>query len=128
VKCLKRGFSLIFAPGSDMKFPQLPIGTLFEYDGEVYVKSGPMVANLKSGGGSKMIPRWADVVPHAAPSVEKPVAKPSIDHARAEAALASLHARAEGLLTEACQDLDRLSFLRQELARAHARCLESLDE
>ncbi len=40
-----------------MKIHQLPLGATFEYEGEEYVKTGPMFATGK--GGQRMIPRHA---------------------------------------------------------------------
>lgn len=45
-----------------MKFQHLPIGTRFEFEGRVYIKSGPMTASADTGG-QRMIPRYADLVP-----------------------------------------------------------------
>lgn len=44
-----------------MKIHQIPIGTRFEFDGEEYTKTGPMLATAKSGG-QRLIPKYADLV------------------------------------------------------------------
>lgn len=44
-----------------MKIHQLPLGARFEYEGEEYVKTGPMFAT--SQGGQRMIPKYAVLKP-----------------------------------------------------------------
>ena len=44
-----------------MKIHQLPIGARFEFEGEEYVKTGPMFAT--SQGGQRMIPKYAVLKP-----------------------------------------------------------------
>lgn len=46
-----------------MKFPQLPIGQPFHYQGESYVKSGPLTARRRRDGAERLIPRSALVQP-----------------------------------------------------------------
>jgi len=45
-----------------MKFQQLKIGQEFEYQGDFYVKSSPLVANHVETGEQKLIPRYAAIV------------------------------------------------------------------
>ena len=42
-----------------MKFKLLSIGQKFEFEGEVYVKTSPLVASDMKTGHNKMIPRYA---------------------------------------------------------------------
>lgn len=42
-----------------MKFKLLSIGQRFKYEGEVYVKTSPIVASNVDTGHNKMIPRYA---------------------------------------------------------------------
>lgn len=44
-----------------MKIHQLPMGARFEYEGEEYVKSGPMFAT--GPAGQRMIPKYAVLKP-----------------------------------------------------------------
>lgn len=97
-----------------MKFPQLGIGERFEYEGEVYTKTSPVVAH-RASGESRMIPRSAsvrplgrDAAPAAAPvgplalfhaGVRALIAELPLDEARRDAALArvdALHDEAKG--------------------------------
>ncbi|WP_374266288.1 hypothetical protein [Zoogloea sp.] len=45
-----------------MKLTQLPVGARFEYDGQVFTKTGPMTA-VSEAGGTRMIPRYAVLRP-----------------------------------------------------------------
>lgn len=45
-----------------MKFQHLKIGQQFEYQGQTYVKSGPLVANQIKTGQQKLIPRYAAIM------------------------------------------------------------------
>lgn len=45
-----------------MKFQHLKIGQQFEYQGETYVKSGPLVAHHTKTGQQRFIPRYASIV------------------------------------------------------------------
>ncbi len=56
-----------------MKISQLPNGARFEYEGEEYVKTGPLFATGK--GGQRLIPKYAIVRPLDAVTPEKPAAK-----------------------------------------------------
>lgn len=42
-----------------MKFKLLSVGQKFEFEGEVYVKTSPLVASNIKTGHNKMIPRYA---------------------------------------------------------------------
>lgn len=44
-----------------MRIHQLPIGTRFEYDGQEYVKTGPMIGT--SDAGQRLIPKHAELRP-----------------------------------------------------------------
>ena len=44
-----------------MKFSQVPIGELFNYQGREYTKSGPLTATVELDGKNKLIPRSANV-------------------------------------------------------------------
>ena len=59
-----------------MKLTQLPLGARFEYEGEIFTKTGPMTAASEKGG-QRMIPRYAvlkpaDGVPPPPPQTRPP--------------------------------------------------------
>jgi hypothetical protein len=88
-----------------VKFPQLPIGERFEYQGETLVKIGPMTACNDCGGDSRLIPRSAVVIPTGAPTATPPTV-PTLTQALVREALATWDERwrtAIGGLDEATQ-------------------------
>ena len=74
-----------------MKFPQLPIGEHFEYQGQTLVKIGPMTACNASGGESRLIPRSALVIPAGMPAAEPPA--PALTPALVQEALVACEGR-----------------------------------
>ena len=44
-----------------MKFYLLPIGEKFKYQGETYIKAGPLTASSETKGSNKLIPRSANI-------------------------------------------------------------------
>jgi len=59
-----------------MKFPQLPLGQRFEYQGETLVKIGVLTACNERGGNTRLIPRSAVVIPLAEQGGVQPKAAP----------------------------------------------------
>ena len=53
-----------------MKLSQLPIGGRFQYEGKVFVKTGPLTAS-SGKGGQTMIPRSAILTPLDMPAVQE---------------------------------------------------------
>jgi hypothetical protein len=82
-----------------MKFPQLPVGQRFEYQGETLVKVGPMTACNERGGNSRLIPRSAAVVPITGPTGPAAVSAPLASE-RVQAALVGFEARWRGVLDD----------------------------
>lgn len=82
-----------------MKIHQLPMGARFEYEGEEYVKSGPMFATGKAG--QRMIPKYAVLKPldpmAAAP---EPGLHEVVPHAEVLRAFAAFYARCTALVPE----------------------------
>ena len=52
-----------------MKLQHLPLGARFEYEGVVYVKTGPLTASSEAGG-QRIIPRHAMLRPLDLPATE----------------------------------------------------------
>ncbi len=44
-----------------MRFPQVPIGQRFTYEGRQYTKNGPLTATEEGSGKQRMVPRSAEV-------------------------------------------------------------------
>lgn len=100
-----------------MKFPQLPVGARFEYEGRVYVKTGPISAASEQGG-QRMIPRHAVLRPvDGTPEPAPPKAARTLDEGVVLAAFEDFYATCAGLAGGAAAP---------ELAAARARFLAAL--
>jgi len=83
-----------------MRFQHLPIGTRFEFEGKVYVKTGPISAASEQGG-QRMIPRHATLkpldgsVPEAPPKPDR-----KLDEAAVLAAFEAFYGECSRLLDE----------------------------
>lgn len=85
-----------------MKFFHLPIGTRFEYRGETYRKSGPLVATRESDGSQQLMMRSASVNPEASDAGRAPetVSGDSLPADRVEVAFEVFYQACEQLLKE----------------------------
>lgn len=102
-----------------MKLQHLAIGTRFEYEGTIYVKTGPMTACAETGG-QKLIPRHAILKSLAATPAETQAATGEwLDTARVRAAFDRFLECCEKLVPNAGQ---------RELADASQRFLDSIKE
>lgn len=112
-----------------MKFPLLPIGAQFEFDGKAYTKVSPLVAAAEDGSGQRVIPRYAMLK-----SVGKPVQATAAAHAgqldedRVLAAFERFRTECARLLDEACAegDAERCAAFNAALADASRRFLDAL--
>jgi hypothetical protein len=106
-----------------MKFPQLPLGQRFEYQGETLVKVGAMTACNDRGGNSRLIPRSAVVIPitaHTAPTT----APTALATERVQNAFIGFETRWRGVLEELDEATrDRLA---QAMNGAHAELRDAL--
>jgi hypothetical protein len=108
-----------------MKFQLLPIGARFEYEGKVYVKSGPLTASTE-GGGRRMIPRYALLRPldGAQDAPPRPRRKPD---AALAAALEAFHGECARLLQAVAADPTGVVTALLELDAARRRFLAALE-
>ena len=107
-----------------MKFQQLKIGQKFEYQGNTYVKSSPLLANQVDTGEQKLIPRYAAIeVLDAALSPENKTASRQINTDLVRTAFDKFYAETLDALTSVGSQLDkhtlesiqsRLEFSRDE--------------
>lgn len=111
-----------------MKFPHLPLGAQFEFEGKVYTKVSPLVASAEDGSGQRVIPRYAVLRPggeHVQAVAE--THSRQIDPVKVRVAFAYFEADAMRLLDEACGgDAGRSDALKAELVEAGQRFLEAL--
>jgi len=103
-----------------MKLTQLPLGARFEYEGEIFTKTGPMTAASEKGG-QRMIPRYAVLKPaDGVPPPAPPPARPrTLDEARVLTAFDAFFGTALRLTDD---------FAKAELETARQKFLAALDE
>jgi hypothetical protein len=99
-----------------MRLQDIPIGTRFEYQGRVFVKTGPITA-ASEAGGQQMIPRYAVLKP-LDPLPEKPPASSrTLDEASVLAAFDAFYQTCFRITDD---------FSRAELEAARRRFLAAL--
>lgn len=104
-----------------MKLQHLALGERFEFEGQVFAKTGPLTASPEAGGGQRLIPRHAELKPLDRPgSAPAKGTSPDNEKRRWLKCVADYHERARELLTQA--DSARLN----ELQAAYRRLLDKL--
>lgn len=102
-----------------MKLSQLPLSARFEYEGQIFTKTGPLTASAESGG-QRMIPRYAVLKPlDGGPPPAAPAASRQVD---AEA----VHSAFEAFYGTCLRLTD--DFGRAELETARQRFLQTLQQ
>lgn len=112
-----------------MKFPLLPLGARFQFEGKVYVKVGPLTAAAEDGGGQRMIPRHAALQPVGGDAPPPPASPaPALDRKAILAAVEAYHASCAQLLEQAAAGLDEpgRQALREALEAARRDLLRTL--
>ncbi len=100
-----------------MKIHQLPNGARFEYEGEVYEKTGPLFATGKDG--QRLIPKYAVLKPLGKfDSIAQAKEEDSFSRANVRKAFEAFYADCNQLVTEA---------QRNEMAAARDRFLSAID-
>jgi len=100
-----------------MKLQHLPIGASFEYEGKVYVKTGPLTA-VSEEGGSRIIPRSAVLrAASAATPATAAAVGGGLERATVLAAFDEFHQLCVGLVDETA---------REQLAAARQRFLATV--
>lgn len=96
-----------------MKLQQLAIGDRFDYEGQTYVKTGPLTATTEAGG-SRIIPRYAVLAPAGSAAARAPMPSGQLDRPAVIAAFERFAAIARQLAPEdrqAALDDARRQFL-----------------
>lgn len=97
-----------------MKLQHLPLGARFEYEGIVFVKTGPLTASSEKGG-QRIIPRYAVLKPLDGVAVDDSRKPQGLDEAKVFKAFETFHQSCFELLDEASRpqlEAARLNFLR----------------
>ncbi len=100
-----------------MKLQHLLMGARFQYEGVVYVKTGPLTASSEEGG-ARIIPRHAILTPLDVPAVEanKLLVKGRLEAVRVRTAFERFFESCERLVPE--DDRGELAEARQQFFEA----------
>lgn len=97
-----------------MKLQHISIGGRFEYEGKVFVKTGPLTATAEQGG-QMMIPRYAILKPLDLPAAEsKPGIRRKLDETTVTNAFSEFYRACSELIDESSRpalDAARQRFL-----------------
>jgi hypothetical protein len=111
-----------------MKFHDLPVGQQFEFEGEVYVKTGPFVANHGSSGRQKFMARYAVVkISGRATAPEPRSPRRMVQAGTVEAAFEAFYEKCGEALTGLDLPGDKLEGARAQLAEARTAFLDALN-
>jgi|SRR5512139_1029857 hypothetical protein len=100
-----------------MRLQDLPVGARFEYQGKVFVKTGPITATAENGG-QRMIPRYADLQPLDPLPEKPPASQRTLDEARVRAAFDEFYRTCFRITDD---------FSRAELEAARQRFIAALE-
>jgi hypothetical protein len=100
-----------------MKLQDIPVGTRFEYQGRVFVRTGPITATAEDGS-QRMIPRYADLRPLDPLPEKPPASQRTLDEARVRAAFDEFHRTCLRITDD---------FSRAELEAARRRFIAALE-
>jgi len=90
-----------------MKFSQIPVGALFEYQGKTYEKISPLLGACETSGQQKFIMRSADVKLRQDNKKTQETSTPTVlQTQQVLAAFEHFHANCEHRLDELTTDLD----------------------
>jgi hypothetical protein len=113
-----------------MRFPQLPIGARFEYQGNRYSKTSALLASAEDGSGQRIIPKYADLAPvqgdAAAPLPAQPQA--TVDMLTVTSAFAVHHAACRDLLVQVGKDPTCIEAALASLDAARQGFLDSIQD
>lgn len=112
-----------------MRFPELPIGARFEYQGKTYSKTSALLASAEDGSGQRIIPKYADLKPADGGTAEIQTQRrlARVDMAALAAAIAAYDATCRELLRQGCQDPVQVDAVETGLDNALARLRQTLD-
>lgn len=113
-----------------MKFMDLAMGQNFELDGEIYVRSGPLLASHAESGKQRFMARYMMVKPVGELTSETPRKPDMVSSDSVKTAFAVFHDHCQSLLGQLEAELppDRLSTIRVQLDQARHTFLNTLRE
>ncbi len=113
-----------------MKFMDLDMGQQFELEGEIFVRTGPLVASHAESGKQRFMARYMMVKPVGTVPSEVARKQEMLSSDRVNRALENYHGHCLNLLRQLEAELtpDRLSSIRAQLDQARQAFLDSLNK
>lgn len=113
-----------------MKFVDLAMGQQFELDGEIYVRSGPLLASHAASGKQRFMARYIMVKPTGDVPVDSPRKPELLSSDMVNMAFEGFHGHCLNLLAQLETELppDRLNIIRTQLDQARLHFLHTLSE
>ncbi|PWB58352.1 MAG: hypothetical protein C3F18_02720 [Nitrosomonadales bacterium] len=113
-----------------MKFVDLAMGQQFELEGEVYVRTGPLVASHAGSGKQRFMARYMMVRPTGVAPAEGPRKPDLLSSDAVNSAFEIYHGHCLGILGQLRPELppDRLSSILTQLDLARQAFLDALNE
>ena len=111
-----------------MKFVDLAMGQQFELDGEVYVRSGPLVASHAGSGKQRFMARYMVIKPVGAVPAEVPRRPEILSTETVISAFDTFHGHCQDMLQqlEPMLQPDQLSAIRTQLEQERHVFLDTL--
>lgn len=112
-----------------MKFFDLQIGQQFEMEGEVYTRTGPLVASHDASGRQRFMARYMVVRPLNSDTAEAPRKPDMYSSSHVNQAFEIFHGQCLSLLGQLEAELpsDRLGQIRAQLDQARRTFMDALD-
>lgn len=113
-----------------MKFVDLAMGQQFELEGEIYVRTGPLVASHAGSGKQRFMARYTTVKPAGAAPADIPRKPDLLSSDHVNMAFEAFHGHCLNLLEQLETTLtpDRLAAFRNQLQQARQAFLDTLDQ
>ncbi|MBZ0104811.1 MAG: hypothetical protein K8H84_04185 [Sulfuricella denitrificans] len=112
-----------------MKFMDLALGQKFELEGEIYVRTGPLVASHAENSKQRFMARYVSVTPLGESTSASPQPANTLSSGKVNIAFENYHAQCLGALEQLDAELppDRLGALRKQIEQARQTFLDTLN-
>lgn len=113
-----------------MKFMDLAMGQQFELEGEIYVRTGPLVASHAENNKQRFMARYVMVKPVGEAMHAAPCTPDTLSSDKVSKAFENHHAQCLSVLAQLDAELpqERLAVLRRQIEQARFAFLDTLNK
>lgn len=113
-----------------MKFMDLTMGQQFELDGEIYARTGPLVASHVESNKQRFMARYVMVKPVGEATQAAPRTPDSLSSDKVNKAFENYHAQCLSTLEQLDAELpsERMSIIRGQIEQARLAFLDTLNK